>query len=160
MVERFADFVNGMTQISPSGSEEVPLLPPGNETRKATSLSIAELLLGQPNGWTAGQACQPNALSDGPTITPDLNLCNVKTVTLGGNRTLANPANARGGYCGQIFITQDGTGGRTLGYGSSWYFPGGTAPTLSTAPGAVDVLSFCSASATLIAAQLLQNVQP
>jgi hypothetical protein len=42
------------------------------------------------------------------------------------------------GQTGSIVIVQDGTGGRTLSYGTSWNFIGGTAPTLSTGISAVD----------------------
>ena len=78
------------------------------------------------------------ALTDGATITPDFAASNNFSVTLGGNRTLANPTNLTAGQSGSIFITQDGTGSRTLAYGTYWDFIGGTAPTLSTTAGAID----------------------
>jgi hypothetical protein len=82
------------------------------------------------------------ALTDGATITPDFSAsCNF-SVTLGGNRTLANPTNLTAGQSGSIFITQDGTGSRTLAYGSFYDFIGGTAPTLSTAASAVDRIDY------------------
>jgi len=82
------------------------------------------------------------ALTDGATITPDFSAsCNF-SVTLGGNRTLANPSNLTAGQSGSIFITQDGTGSRTLAYGSQYDFIGGTAPTLSTAAAAVDRIDY------------------
>jgi hypothetical protein len=64
-------------------------------------------------------------LTDGATITPDFSTANYFSVTLGGNRTLANPSNQTAGQSGTIVITQDGTGGRTLAYGSNYKFPGG-----------------------------------
>lgn len=79
-------------------------------------------------------------LTDGATINVPARLSDSFRVTLGGNRTLANPT---GLYDGQVFnvrIIQDGTGNRTLAYGSKYKFPGG-APTLSTAAGAKDFLS-------------------
>jgi len=79
-------------------------------------------------------------LTDGATINVPARLSDSFRVTLGGNRTLANPT---GLYDGQVFnvrIIQDGTGSRTLAYGSKYKFPGG-APTLSTAAGAKDFLS-------------------
>ena len=89
-------------------------------------------------------------LTDGATITPDLAAdCNF-TVTLGGNRTLANPTNITAGQSGSIFIVQDATGSRTLAFGSSWDFPGGTAPTLSTAANAVDRIDYVVRSSTSI----------
>lgn len=89
-------------------------------------------------------------LTDGATITPDFaTSCNF-TVTLGGNRTLANPTGLVAGQSGSIFIVQDSTGSRTLTYGSSWDFIGGTAPTLSTAANAVDRLDYIVRSSTSI----------
>ena len=82
------------------------------------------------------------ALSDGATITPDFALAQNFSVTLGGNRTLANPSNQVAGQTGSIFVTQDGTGSRTLSYGSNWDFPAGTAPTLTTTASAVDRIDY------------------
>lgn len=110
------------------------------------------------NAWSAGQSSAPVALTFGSTITPNFSGGNIFTVTLTGNATLANPTNLVAGQCGQIFITQDATGSRTLSYGSDWKFPGGTAPTLTTTAGATDVLSFCSWTSALIAAQLTANL--
>jgi hypothetical protein len=82
------------------------------------------------------------ALTDGATITPDFAAGNNFSVTLGGNRTLANPSNLTAGQSGSIFITQDGTGSRTLAYGTQYDFIGGTAPTLSTAANSVDRIDY------------------
>ena len=57
-------------------------------------------------------------LTDGATITPDFGANQNFTVTLGGNRTLANPSNMVVGQTGSIFVVQDGTGSRTLSFGS------------------------------------------
>ena len=92
--------------------------------------------------FTAGQSGGITALADGATITPDMDDGNFFSVTLAGNRTLANPTNLVAGQSGSIFITQDGTGTRTLAYGSFWDFLGGSAPTLSTAINTVDRLDY------------------
>jgi hypothetical protein len=92
--------------------------------------------------FTAGQRGAISTLTDGATITPDFAVANNYSVTLGGNRTLANPTNLTAGQSGSIFITQDGTGSRTLAYGSFYDFIGGTAPTLSTAASAVDRIDY------------------
>jgi len=82
------------------------------------------------------------ALTDGATITPDFSDSTNFSVTLGGNRTMANPTNIVPGQSGSIFITQDGTGSRTLSWGSYWDFSTGVAPTLSTAANAVDRVDY------------------
>ena len=99
------------------------------------------------------------ALTDGATITPDFDDANNFSVTLGGNRTLANPSNCTAGQSGIITITQDGTGSRTLAYGSYWKFSGGTAPTLTTTASAVDVLAYYVESATRITATLITDTK-
>jgi hypothetical protein len=99
------------------------------------------------------------ALTDGATITPNFNNANNFSVTLGGNRTLANPTNLTAGQSGVIVITQDGTGSRTLAYGSNFKFPGGTAPTLTTTASAVDVLAYYVESASRITARLVADVK-
>lgn len=81
------------------------------------------------------------ALSDGATIATDCSLGNVFTVTLGGNRTLSNPTNMAAGASYAWIITQDGTGGRTLAYGTAFKFPGGTDPVLSTGAADVDIMT-------------------
>jgi hypothetical protein len=108
--------------------------------------------------FTAQQRGAITALTDGATITPDFSLANNFSVTLGGGRTLANPTNLTAGASGCIWITQDGTGSRTLAYGSNWDFSGGTAPTLSTAAAAVDCLVYAVQSSTKITATLITNL--
>jgi hypothetical protein len=84
----------------------------------------------------------PFFLTDGPTISTDASFSNLFRVTLGGNRTMANPTN---GYDGQIIeyeITQDGTGGRTITWQSDFLFSGGVAPTLTTTPDKTDIIAF------------------
>lgn len=98
------------------------------------------------------------ALTDGATITPDFAESNNFSVTLGGNRTLANPSNQTAGQSGTIVVTQDATGSRTLAFGSNWKFPGGTAPTLTTTGSSVDVIAYYVESASRITAQVLLNV--
>ena len=93
-----------------------------------------------------------SALTDGSTITADLDTSQNFSVTLGGNRTLANPNNIDAGQTGSIFVTQDGTGSRTLAFGNKWAFAGGTAPTLTTTAAAVDRIDYIVMSASIIQA--------
>jgi hypothetical protein len=120
-------------------------------TTTLAGLSVAQ-------SYTAQQRGAISALTDGATITPDFSLANNFSVTLGGNRTLANPTNLTAGASGCIWITQDGTGSRTLAYGSQWDFTGGTAPTLTTTAAAVDCLVYSVQSSTKITATLITNL--
>jgi len=100
--------------------------------------------------FTAGIRGEITTLTDGATITPDMDDSNNFTVTLEGNRTLANPTNLTAGQSGSIFIVQDGTGSRTLAWGSYWDFAGGTAPTLTTTASAVDRVDYVVRTSTSI----------
>jgi hypothetical protein len=97
---------------------------------------------GATNTFSGAQIGSISTLTDGATITPNFALNNSFTVTLGGNRTLANPTNLVAGQSGVIIINQDGTGGRTLAYGSNYDFGGGTAPTLTTTANSKDMISY------------------
>jgi hypothetical protein len=61
------------------------------------------------------------------------------------------------GQSGSVFIVQDGTGSRTLAYGSYWDFAAGTAPTLTTAANAVDRIDYIVRSTTSIHAVMTAN---
>jgi hypothetical protein len=95
-------------------------------------------------------AVEVATLTDGANISVDLGANQNFTVTLAGNRTLDNPTNIVVGQTGSIFIVQDGTGSRTLSFGSYYDFAGGTAPTLTTAASAVDRIDYVVRTATSI----------
>lgn len=108
--------------------------------RNTDALNYASLIL--PNVFTAGSnTVTPVALTDGATINTNASLSNHFRVTLGGNRTLANPTNLQDGQIITYKIKQDGTGGRTLAFGSMFKWVGGIAPTLTATAGARDFLS-------------------
>lgn len=109
--------------------------------------------------FTAAQRGSISALTDGATITPDFSAANNFSVTLGGNRTLAAPTNLTAGQTGFIIVTQDATGSRTLAYASTWKWPGGTAPTLTTTASAVDVIAYAVESSSRITARLIADVK-
>jgi len=107
--------------------------------------------------FTSAQRVEIETLTDGATITPDFANTNNFTVTLEGNRTLANPSNLVAGQSGSIFIVQDGTGSRTLSWGAYWDFVDGTAPTLTTTAAAVDRVDYVVRSSTSIHAVATLN---
>lgn len=92
------------------------------------------------------------SLTDGASIAVSFNDGQNFAVQLAGNRTLESPTNCVAGQVGSIFIIQDGTGGRTLSYGSNWKFAAGTAPTLSTAASAVDRVDYIVYTSTAVQA--------
>lgn len=100
--------------------------------------------LGTVGAYTAQQYFSTATLTDAATINWNLSTAQVAKLTIGGNRTLANPTNMVDGGTYILRITQDGTGSRTLAYGTAYKWPGGTAPVLSTTAGAVDIITFVS----------------
>jgi hypothetical protein len=82
--------------------------------------------------------------TSGASLTlPSVTQCTVNDITLTANCTITMPA-ANSGASFNVILRQDATGSRTVTWGSvKW--PGGVVPTLSTAAGAIDVLTFlCS----------------
>jgi len=90
----------------------------------------------------AAATAKYNIGNSSTAFTLDCSKSNVQTLTMTGNVlaagwTITNP------YDGQtinLFITQDGTGSRTLGWPTSFKWPGGTAGTISTAASTRDLL--------------------
>ena len=98
-------------------------------------------------------------LTDQAIITPDFGASANFAVTLADNRTLANPLNLVAGQSGSIFVTQDGTGSRTLSFGSKFHFVGGTAPTMTTTASAVDRVDYIVKSTDVIHAVVSLDVK-
>lgn len=109
--------------------------------------------------FTAAQRGAYVTLTDGATITIDMSLGNNFQVTLAGNRTLGAPTNVVAGQSGVIRVIQDGTGSRTLAYNSIFKFPGGSAPTLTTAANSVDLLAYAVETTGRIAVRFIGDVK-
>ena len=116
--------------IDVTGTTTTDLLATGN-----TTITGSLQVTGQAYGTVVTAA-------DGATITPNFANGNMFSVTIAGNRTLANPTNAQPGQVGSIFVKQDGTGSRTLSFGVNWHFPAASAPTLTTTANAVDRIDY------------------
>ena len=154
MANRYPLVLNGTTVQELQSGDAVTGLIIGTDVQ-AYDADTAKTDVAQ--SFTAAQRGAISALTDGSTITPDFAVANNFSVTLGGNRTLANPSNLTAGQSGSIFISQDGTGSRTLAYGSYYDFAGGTAPTLSTTAAAVDRIDYVVRTTTSIHAVFTAN---
>lgn len=135
-----------------TGTDTARAITPANLTAKEATTAnylanTADRLLTTDQVWASGAL---TALTDGATITPDFSLGFNFSVTLAGNRTLANPTNTKVGQTGCIVVTQDATGSRTLAYGTNWEFAGGTAVVLTTTANAKDILYYWVQSSTSI----------
>ena len=90
------------------------------------------------------------ALTSGTGVTLDISQGSVFTITLAHNIstfTWSNPASGTDVSAFVLKVTQDGTGNRTIAFPASVDFAGGTAPTLSTGAGDVDVFVFFTVNA-------------
>ena len=112
--------------------------------------NLGHAVLADAQTFTGAQRGEITALTDASSIATNLALSNNFSLQLSGNRTLANPTNIVAGQSGSIFITQDGTGSRTLAYGSYFKFVAGTAPVLSTTAAAIDRIDYVVKSSTAI----------
>lgn len=106
--------------------------------------------------WDAGAFV---TLTQASTISVDFSAAFNFETTMTGNRTLGSPSNAKPGQSGTIRISQDGTGGRTLAFGSNWKFAGGTAPSLTTTANCVDSLHYKVHASNFIEASLAKDVR-
>ena len=126
-------------------------------TVSAQEVDVSSLGIGTVAGakrltMNGAAVAQYASLTDGATIAVNFNTAQNFIVQLAGNRALGNPTNCVAGQTGSIIIVQDGTGGRTLSYGTSWDFIGGTAPTLSTGVSAVDRIDYIVYTSTAVQA--------
>jgi len=92
------------------------------------------------------------------TTTLDFSSANDFSFTLTGSIVLANPTGVTTGQNGVIYISQDGSGSHTVGFGSHWDFPSATAPTLSTGANALDVITYSVRTSTSIVAAALIGI--
>ena len=90
-----------------------------------------------------GQAASlTNAIgSTGGSVTLNWDNSNIQTLTLTSNITSLTKSNPIDGAVYTLFLTQGGTGGKTVSWGTDVEWPGGTPPTLSPAAGAIDAVS-------------------
>ena len=115
----------------------------------ATEISVGDLAAGNAvfshnlTTYAKAQRGRVDSVTVGAAnVTIDFANTNIFNLTLGTNSNLNRPSNIAVGQAGTIFITQDGTGSRTLSFSSVFDFIGGTAPTLTTTASGVDRLDY------------------
>lgn len=101
-------------------------------------------------GFTQAQYHALSSLNDAATIDWNVQSAPMAEVTLGGNRTLANPTGAAAGGVYRLIIRQDSSGGHTLSFGGDYHFPAGSAPTITAAADATDMLTCCYDGAVML----------
>jgi hypothetical protein len=94
------------------------------------------------SGTFSGRArTVPVALTVAASTTLDAALSNAFTAAMTVNVTTFTVTNAVEGHTMSVLFTQDGTGNRTIAWPASFRWPGGSAPVLSTAASARDLLT-------------------
>lgn len=96
------------------------------------------------NTWSKAQTVDQLSLNVvASTLNIDASASNNQRFILTvGSITLANPTNLVSGKTLNLVFVQDSTGNRAISsWGTMWKFAGGTKPTLSTAPNAIDIMS-------------------
>ncbi len=149
MKQAASDIATGVVELATNaetqtGTDTARAITSANLTAKEATAAnyranTVDRILTTDQVWAAAAEV---TLTDAVTVAVDMSTFINAVVTLGGNRTLGNPTNEKSGQTGRIRIVQDGTGSRTLVYGTDWEFPGGTAPVLTTTAGANDILYY------------------
>lgn len=130
--------VTGVTASASSSSSlnGVPYLNWARASRTAAEIAAATIVT---NAISVPTQFPFATVTEGPTTTVDCNAGNSQVLTLTGNRVMAAPVNAADGSVLWLVVQQDATGSRTLSWNAVFYFENGSAPTLGTTPGAIDV---------------------
>ena len=113
------------------------------------------------NSFSKAQRGAIVSVSYASTVTLSFNDANNFVInTLTGNLTVANPSSIASspGQGGSLWVKQDGTGSRTVSFGSMWKFPAQTAPTASTASGVTDRVDYKVRNVSTIDANMVLNV--
>ena len=131
------------------------LVPASSSDIRYVQASVASSITAAKT-FTAPVIGNVTSLTDAASIAIDMGVGNNFAFTLAGNRTLEAPSNATPGQTGYIYITQDGTGSRTLAFNNAYIFVSGTAPTISTDAGAKDLLVYNVKEATAITAVVVK----
>lgn len=116
--------------------------------------TVRSYLLAIASQWTAPQRASVTSITSATTMTIDLAANNdFECTSYAHNGTLANPTNQSSqiNQKGTITFTQDGTGGRTLSFGSSWKAIGSaSAPSINTTAGVTTCIDYHVLSSTVI----------
>ena len=132
---------NGNIALTPNGTGQVTASSAISATGNITGGNIITVGAVSTTGRVIGvnYTESVNAIGNsGGTVTPNISLGSIQSITLTSNMTFNSITNIQAGQSFTFVVTQDATGSRTLT--SSMLYAGGS-KTLSTAAGAVDIIS-------------------
>ena len=129
--------------VSVSVSDSLPLINQEAVARAAADTALQAAIDDCDNRFVLQE------LTDSETIDWDAANGANATVTLAGDRTVANPTNIIAGQTYKLIVEQDETGGHCItGWGSYFTFQDDVAPTFAEPTGMVDILEFYASSST------------
>lgn len=133
------DFSQRDEKTDPVGADTL-LINDSEDSGAAKRLTLTNLVAwirSVATTWAAAQSSNIVELTDGATVTPDFEDGNHFRLTIGGDRTIANPANKPSAGMGAILeITQDGAGGREPTWEADYLGPDLDSPPDAPAAGA------------------------
>lgn len=108
----------------------------------------------------SGQAYNPiYTIAHTATVTPNWDNSGMQKVTLASATTVANSTNLKSGAVYTVYLYQDAMGGRVITWGSQYKFPTAVAPTLTSTPSALDIITFVSDGTNLYMAGIVYDLQ-
>jgi microcystin-dependent protein len=156
-----ANLVVGVTVIT-GGSNNTVLYDNGGILGELEFATLADMYAGTaPLKIVAPAVAFPPevVVTYGTTTTLDMSTFRDAVVTLTGNITTQTVSNVVVGKAGSITFIQDGTGGHTTVWSSTFKFMGGTAPTLTATAGAIDILTYQCRTTTFCYAAMMNDVK-
>ena len=147
-------YLSGLTPLSaPALSDYVPLVDvsdtttapagPSGSDKKVLVSDLLALTVSAGGTLTKYIAPATVALTFATSVTVDASAGNAFGLTLtASTAVIANPTSPVDGQVIRFRLTQDATGFRTLAWGTAYDFGTGSAPTLSTGAGKVDIIAF------------------
>jgi hypothetical protein len=132
---------NGNIALTPNGTGQVTASSAISATGNVTGGNIITVGVVSTTGRVIGANYTEsvNAIGNsGGTVSPNISLGSIQSITLTSNLTFNSITNIQAGQSFTFVVTQDATGSRTLT--STMLYAGGS-KTLSTAAGAVDIIS-------------------
>jgi hypothetical protein len=131
---------SNLSDVSSSSTARTNLGLGSSATHAATD--FLAVTGGTLTGWLAPAVATLTFVGSGTTLV-NAALGNSFVLTLtASTTTLGNPTNPVDGQTIRVRVIQDGTGSRTLAYGTAYDFGASSAPTLSTGANKVDILGF------------------
>lgn len=141
-----ASTITGLAAIATSGSASDLSTGTVGTARLGSGTASATVFLRGDQSWSDPQlqAAPIHAVGNsGTSLTIDASSASgwVKTITLTGNCTFTLSGASAGRVTTlELYLTQDGTGSRTVTWPAAVKWDGGTAPTLSTTAGTIDCI--------------------